>query len=106
MSRFKRPMPCPRCQKLTHYAKARTNIWRGDSLIVVEDIPAQLCELCGEQYYDTLVSETVRAMLDDLSAATPARVMEVPVYSLEGKIPEVPEPPEGQEREWEVEGEY
>jgi len=106
MSKYSRPIPCPGCQKLTHYAAVRTNIWQGDKLIVVEGIPAQMCETCAEQYYDPLISETLRCLLDDLSLATPVRVMEVPVYSLEGKVPDIPEAPEGAEREWEVEGEY
>src|SRR3990170_7939591 len=96
MNRLGEPFACLRCEKLTHAAVVRTNVWQGERLIVVEDIPAQLCELCGEQYYDSLVSETLRALLmDDLESATPKRVMEVPVYSLEGRIPEPP--PEEQE---------
>jgi len=106
MSIHTRPVPCPRCQKLTHAATVRTNIWQGDKLIVVEGIPAQMCEICQEQYYDPMVSETLRALMDDLGLATPVRVIEVPVYSLEGKIPDIPEAPEGEERQWEVEGEY
>ena len=101
-------MECPRCNKLTYAGVVRTNIWQGEGgerLIIVEDIPAQLCEQCGEQYYDPLTTETLRALMEDLASATPKRVMEVPVYSLEGRIPDLPEPPPpgpGQE----VEGEY
>ncbi|MBU2008721.1 MAG: YgiT-type zinc finger protein [Chloroflexi bacterium] len=99
-------MECPRCKKLTYPGVVRTNVWQGDErLIIVEDIPAQLCEQCGEQYYDPLTSETLRALVEDLNSATPKRVMEVPVYSLEGRIPELHEPLPG-EPEQEVEGEY
>ena len=97
MSRYSRPVPCPRCQKLTHAATVRTNIWQADKLIVVEGIPAQMCELCHEQYYDPVVSETLRALLDDLALGTLVRVMEVPVYSLEGRIREAPPPPPEEE---------
>ena len=86
---------CPRCNRLTHAAVVRTNIWQGESLIVVEDIPAQLCELCGEQYYDPLTSDALRLLVEDLKSAAPKRVMEVTVYSLEGRIPELPERPPG-----------
>jgi len=110
MPRSAGPMECPRCKKLTYPGVVRTNIWQGEEqgverLIVVEDIPAQLCEQCGEQYYDDLTSETLRALMEDLGSATPTRVMEVPVYSLKGRIPELPEPLPGAP-EWEVEGEY
>lgn len=99
MDRFGGPMTCPRCEKLIPAATVRTNIWQGERLIVVEDIPAHLCDMCGEQYYHPLVSETLRAMLDDLASVTPKRVIEVPVYSLEGRIPEIPTPAEGEEEE-------
>jgi len=99
-------MECPRCNKLTYPGLVRTNIWQGEErLIIVEDIPAQICEQCGEQYYDPLTSEALRALVEDLNSATPKRVMEVPVYSLEGRIPELPESlPAGPGQE--VEGEY
>ncbi len=94
--RFGGAFPCPSCQKLTYAATVRTNVWLGDRLIVVEDIPAQVCELCGEQYYDELTSETLRALVgDDLESVKPKRVMEVSVYSLEGRIPQPP--PEAEE---------
>ena len=112
MHRFPGPMECPRCKKLTYPGVVRTNIWQGEEqgverLIVVEDIPAQLCEQCGEQYYDDLTSETLRALMEDLGSATPTRVMEVPVYSLKGRIPELPEgPPVEPGPGQSVEGEY
>ena len=110
MHRFAGPRECPRCNKLTYPGLVRTNIWQGEGegeerLIIVEDIPAQLCEQCGEQYYDPLTTETLRALMEELAAATPKRVMEVSVYSLEGRIPELPESlPAGPGQE--VEGEY
>jgi YgiT-type zinc finger domain-containing protein len=102
------PITCPRCDKLTHAAMVRSNVWQGDCLIVVEDIPAQLCEVCGEQYYDPFTGEALRKLLqDEMKTEKPKRVMEVPVYSLEGRI-RLPEemPEEGEEPKWEVEGEY
>jgi len=108
MPRFSGPMECPHCKKLTYAGVVRTNIWKGEErLVIVEDIPAQLCEQCGEQYYDELTTETLRALMEDLGSATPVRLMEVPVYSLEGRIPEIPEPPPGEPGPGqEVEGEY
>jgi len=111
MPRFSGPMECLRCNKLTYAGVVRTNIWKGEGeeerLVIVEDIPAQICEQCGEQYYDDLTSETLRALMEDLGSATPKRVMEVQVYSLEGRIPEIPEsPPVEPGPGQSVEGEY
>src|SRR3972149_1143851 len=100
------PSECPRCQRLMQAAMGRTNIWQGDCLIVVEDIPAQMCEQCGEQFYDDLVAEALRSFVEKREDVDPKRVIEVPVYSLEGhvrvppppaeeeEIPEIPELPE------------
>jgi YgiT-type zinc finger domain-containing protein len=90
------PIDCPECNRLTQAATVRSDVWQGDRLTVVEDIPAQICEACQGQYYDTLAQEALRALIEhDLKSATPKRVMEVPVYSLEGLIPEPPPlPPE------------
>ncbi len=97
---FAEPIPCPSCQRPTQAAMVRSNVWRGDNLIVVEDIPAQMCEQCKEQYYDTLTQEALLTLIqDDLKSATPKRVMEVPVYSLEGRIAEPRYSPPGAEEE-------
>ena len=104
MYRFDRPVPCRRCQKLTHAAMVRSNVWQGDNLIVVEDIPSQVCEQCQEQYYDSLTEDALRTLIhDNLKSATPKRVMEVPVYSLEGRISEPPSSPPGAAEEEETE---
>ena len=104
MLRFIGPVPCRRCQKLTRGATVRSDVWQGDRLIVVEDIPAQVCELCQEQYYDSPTQDALRALIQgDLKSATPKRVMEVPVYSLEGRIPEPPSSPPGAAEEEETE---
>ena len=100
MYRFAGPVPCHRCEKLTHAAMVRSNVWEGDRLIVVEDVPAQVCEQCQEQYYDNLTEDALRTLMqDDLKSVTPKRVMEVPVYSLEGRIFEPPPPRPGAQEE-------
>ena len=97
---FAEPIPCPSCQRPTQAAMVRNGVWQGDRLIIVEDIPAQMCEQCKEQYYDTLTQEALLSLIQDgLKSATPKRVMEVPVYSLEGRIAELPPTPPGAEGE-------
>ena len=72
----------------------RTAIWKEERLLVVEDIPALICDACFEQYYDDDVADALRRLTnDELEAAVPKRHETVPVYSLEGRLPP-PLPPD------------
>src|ERR1035437_8559888 len=45
--------PCPACESTnTHHARVRSAFWHNDRLVVVEDVPALVCNACGEQFYD------------------------------------------------------
>jgi YgiT-type zinc finger domain-containing protein len=73
--------------------QVRTAIWKEDRLIVVEDIPALICDACLEQFYDDDVADALRRLtLDEFADAVPKRTETVPVYSLEGRLPP-PRPP-------------
>lgn len=52
--------------------------WWGEALVLVEGVPALVCDTCGETYFD---AETSR-QLDELRRSPPPqrRVVEVPVY--------------------------
>ena len=43
---------CPRCDEPMRSDVVRTVIWEGERFFVVEDIPAQVCDSCVEQFYD------------------------------------------------------
>ena len=45
-------VPCPRCGGDMREETVKTAIWRDERLFVVEDIPAQVCGSCMEQFYD------------------------------------------------------
>jgi YgiT-type zinc finger domain-containing protein len=65
----------------------RTAIWRGDRLSIVEDIPAQVCDGCLEQFYDEDTTDALRRLTENaFASAAPVREIVVPVYSLEGRI--------------------
>jgi YgiT-type zinc finger domain-containing protein len=53
--------------------------WWGDELALVENVPAWVCEDCGEQYFDAETSQH----LDRLRQSPPpvARTVAVPVYA-------------------------
>ncbi len=83
--------PCPRCAKPMEQASVKTAIWRGESLFVVEDIPAQVCEDCHEQFYDEVTTEVLRRMVEESFAGVePVREVRATVYSLAGRIPSPP----------------
>jgi len=50
-------------------------------LIVVENVPAWVCEQCGETYYDPDIVERIQALI--WSEAEPTRIIETPVYDLD-----------------------
>jgi YgiT-type zinc finger domain-containing protein len=71
--------PCSLCggevvAKLVQYEHR----W-GSKLFVFEDMPAGVCQQCGEAYF---TAETVKAMEKAvLSELKPKRVIEVPIFS-------------------------
>ena len=48
--------PAARCSNCgsssIHEARVRSAFWHGDRLVVVEEIPAIVCDDCHEQYFD------------------------------------------------------
>ena len=78
---------CPRCDQAMRPAMVKTAIWRDDRLFVVEDIPAQVCDSCMEQFYDNDTTETLRRLTEDgFSSIQPEREALVPIFSLKGRI--------------------
>ena len=78
------PQQVPRCQECggeTHEDVVKAAFWHDERLIVVEAIPARVCNSCGEQFYDDETAERLQTLI----AAPPAKAKEeilVPVYSL------------------------
>jgi len=93
MSLRETPVSCPRCGQLTHAAMVKTAMWSGEQLVVVEDIPAQVCDSCAEQFYDEDATEALRQLVED-KTAEPKRQILVPIFSLEGRIRRRGAPPE------------
>ncbi len=86
---------CPRCGGALSATTVRTTIWQGDRVAIVEDIPAHVCAACLEQFYDDNVSEALRRLAEEGFPATKAdREIQVPVFSLAGRIIARPELPD------------
>lgn len=82
-----RPVACPRCGAAMRSDMVRTAIWMQERLVVVEDIPAQVCDACLEQFYDDDTTDALRRLTEEaFASATPKREVVVPIFSLEGRI--------------------
>lgn len=72
-----------------HKLEVNSAIWHNDKLVVVEDIPALVCDMCHEQYFDdttVLMLDLMRA--DGFRDDTADRKLNVPVFSYRDRTPE------------------
>ncbi len=82
-----RLVECPKCGQDMRSAMVKTAIWIGERLFVVEDVPAQVCDSCVEQFYDEQVTEAIRRLTQEGFPSTEAKgEILVPVFSLQGRI--------------------
>jgi YgiT-type zinc finger domain-containing protein len=71
-------MICETCGNKTFHAATSTETFHvGGRLVVVEDIPAQICDRCGAPSFAAQVAERVRRLIHESHA--PARVIEAEV---------------------------
>ena len=66
----------------------RSAFWHEDRLVVVEDIPALVCDSCHEQFYDdatVILLDLLRGQ--GFPAGQANRVLLAPVFSLRGRMP-------------------
>jgi YgiT-type zinc finger domain-containing protein len=69
---------CYLCGGATERRNVTAENWWGDELALVENVPAWVCQQCGEAYFD---AETTK-QLDLLRQAPPeaTRTVTVPIY--------------------------
>jgi YgiT-type zinc finger domain-containing protein len=58
--------------------RVRYNIDLGDRLVVIEDVPARVCEQTGEQFFAPETAERIWQIVH--GRGRPARVMQADVY--------------------------
>lgn len=74
-------LTCKYCGFDTHEDVIKAAIWTNKGLIVVEDIPARLCDGCGEQFFEEEITQKIQNVLKcPLTKAK--RQIRVPVYFL------------------------
>lgn len=58
-------MTCVICKEgRTLDGKATVTLERGGSVIVIKDVPAEVCENCGEYYLSESITERIHAMAE------------------------------------------
>jgi len=72
---------CKYCGCETNEDVIRAALWTNSGLIVIEDIPARLCEGCGEQFFEEEVTQKIR-QVTTYPIVKAKRQIRVPVYSL------------------------
>lgn len=66
---------------MLRHDQVSTALWRGDGLVVIEDVPALVCVRCGERYFEDRTAMALDMMKADKGPDNPpARILSVPVY--------------------------
>ncbi len=67
--------------------RVRSAFWHDDRLVVVDDIPALVCEACGEQSYDDTAAIVLDLLRGEGFPADQARgELRVPVFSYRDRV--------------------
>lgn len=80
--------PCEYCGSHTYEDVVKAALWGSKGLVAIEDIPARVCEGCGEQFYGDETTRRIKKAIADPSV-TAKQEVPVPVFSLaEVEVPE------------------
>ena len=71
------PAACEHCAGRVRMKKATVDLRRGSALVVVEAVPARVCDTCGYQYFSLEVAERLRRLFSRRVKAR--RRLKVPV---------------------------
>ena len=72
---------CDLCSGELAPGKTTLEIWRGDQLVVIRDVPAAVCLQCNEAYISPNVSERLDHFLVECHQHQPEQYLSVPQYS-------------------------
>lgn len=83
------PARCGQCgSEQMHETQVRSAFWHGERLVVVEDIPAVVCGVCREQFYDDATVVLLDLLRGEGFPEDKAQgELTVPVFSLRGRLP-------------------
>jgi YgiT-type zinc finger domain-containing protein len=72
---------CDLCGGELKPGKTTLEIWRGEELLVIKDVPADVCQQCNEAYISANISERLDYFLSEYHRHRPERYLAVPQYS-------------------------
>ncbi len=72
---------CDLCSGGLKFGKTTLEIWRGQELLVIKDVPSDVCEQCGEAYISANTSERLDNFLRENHRLRPERYLAVPQFS-------------------------
>lgn len=72
---------CDLCSGPLVPGQTTLEIWHGGDLVVFRDVPADVCQQCGEAYVSPTVSERLDHFLAERSSHRPERYLAVPQFS-------------------------
>ncbi len=59
------------------------DLWRGDRLIIIKNVPALVCDACGERQYSLEVSQEIDRLLEEIERTGQyEEELKVPVVSM------------------------
>jgi YgiT-type zinc finger domain-containing protein len=75
---------CETCGNATQATHVDVTLRSDDGLILIEKVPARVCNNCQEQYYDEVTSQKISKLVGNgFPKRHVVREIAVPVYSLE-----------------------
>jgi YgiT-type zinc finger domain-containing protein len=80
---------CPQCGSTRlHETLVKSAFWQDERLVVVDNIPAVVCEACGERLYDDATVTALDLMQGDGFQPDDAQGhMHVPIFSFAHRVP-------------------
>lgn len=72
---------CDLCGGELKPGQTKLELWRGEELLVIRDVPADVCQQCHEAYLSAAVSEQLDRFLIEPDRYQPERYLAVAQYS-------------------------
>jgi YgiT-type zinc finger domain-containing protein len=72
---------CDRCGGELRPGTTTLEVWRGEQLIVIREVPADVCQQCKEAYISADVSERLDHFLEEYQCHRPQQYLAVPQYT-------------------------
>lgn len=70
---------CSVCHSQTVTKNIRYTQWYKDELIIVENVPAEVCQNCGEEYFAPDIADKIQKVIELHHAS---KTIKVPVFQL------------------------